>query len=116
MTCPTCGRSLPEAFPGASLPCPCGALVEVPRASAHPPSSRRGPYRDAGDMSWVPPERETTCPYCSNTIRGLVRICPHCDVRLDNVRCVRCFSLQPPGAFSCGRCGQAMELEPLLDA
>jgi len=67
-------------------------------------------------MSYVPPERETTCPYCSNTIRGLVRICPHCDVRLDNVRCARCFSLQPPGAFSCGRCGQAMELEPLLDA
>jgi Zn-finger nucleic acid-binding protein len=46
----------------------------------------------------------------------MVRVCPHCDVRLDNVRCTRCYSLQPPGSFACGRCGQALELEPLLDA
>jgi Zn-finger nucleic acid-binding protein len=46
----------------------------------------------------------------------MVRICPHCDVRLDNVRCQRCFSLQAPGTFSCTRCGHALELEPLLDA
>jgi Zn-finger nucleic acid-binding protein len=45
-----------------------------------------------------------------------VRICPHCDVRLDNVRCRRCFSLQAPGSFSCARCGSALDLEPLLDA
>ena len=46
----------------------------------------------------------------------MVRICPHCDVRLDNVRCQRCFSLQAPGSFSCGRCAHPLELEPLLDA
>ena len=46
----------------------------------------------------------------------MVRICPHCDVRLDNVRCQRCFSLQPPGAFSCARCAHPLELEPMLDA
>jgi Zn-finger nucleic acid-binding protein len=37
-------------------------------------------------------------------------------VRLDSVRCTRCFSLQAPGAFACGRCGQSLELEALLDA
>lgn len=46
----------------------------------------------------------------------MVRICPHCDVRLENVRCQRCFSLQPPGTFACLRCTHALELEPLLDA
>lgn len=46
----------------------------------------------------------------------MVRICPHCDVRLENVRCQRCFSLQPPGTFACVRCGHALQLEPLLDA
>lgn len=46
----------------------------------------------------------------------MVRICPHCDVRLENVRCQRCFSLQAPGTFACARCGQALELEPMLDA
>jgi Zn-finger nucleic acid-binding protein len=46
----------------------------------------------------------------------MVRVCPHCDVRLDNVRCQRCFSLQPPGAFACARCASSLELEPLLYA
>ena len=46
----------------------------------------------------------------------MVRICPHCDVRLENVRCQRCFSLQSPGTFACVRCGHSLELEPLLDA
>lgn len=46
----------------------------------------------------------------------MVRICPGCDVRLDHVRCGRCFSLQVPGDFACGRCRQPLELEPLLDA
>jgi len=46
----------------------------------------------------------------------MVRICPHCDVRLDNVRCQRCFSLQAPGAFTCARCAHPLELEPMLDA
>jgi Zn-finger nucleic acid-binding protein len=62
------------------------------------------------------PEVTTSCPYCSNPIGAMVRICPHCDVRLDHVRCTRCFSLQIPGAFACVRCGEGMELEPLLDA
>jgi Zn-finger nucleic acid-binding protein len=43
-------------------------------------------------------------------------VCPHCDVRLDNVRCASCYTLQAPGSFSCGRCGQALDLEPRLDA
>jgi len=46
----------------------------------------------------------------------MVRICPHCDVRLENVRCQRCFSLQAPGTFACTRCNHSLELEPLLDA
>jgi Zn-finger nucleic acid-binding protein len=46
----------------------------------------------------------------------MVRICPHCDVRLENVRCQRCFSLQAPGAFHCSRCAHPLQLEPLLDA
>jgi Zn-finger nucleic acid-binding protein len=45
-----------------------------------------------------------------------VRICPSCDVRLENVRCERCFSLQAPGSFACRRCGGAVPREPLLDA
>ena len=61
-------------------------------------------------------DRVTTCPYCSNQCLSDVRQCPHCDVRFDNVRCARCYSLQPPGAFSCARCGHGLELEPLLDA
>ena len=46
----------------------------------------------------------------------MLRVCPHCDVRFDSVRCARCYTLQPPGSFACGRCGEALELEPLLDA
>ena len=46
----------------------------------------------------------------------MLRVCPHCDVRFDNVRCARCYSLQPPGSFACARCGHALDLEPLLDA
>jgi Zn-finger nucleic acid-binding protein len=56
------------------------------------------------------------CPFCGNECPALVRICPHCDVRLENVRCQRCFSLQAPGAFHCTRCAHPLELEPLLDA
>ncbi len=55
------------------------------------------------------------CPYCGGGCSAMVRVCPHCDVRLENVRCHRCFSLQAPGAFACARCGRALELEPLLD-
>jgi Zn-finger nucleic acid-binding protein len=73
-----------------------------------------GPYR-AADV-WPAEPLETRCPYCGNGCPPLVRICPHCDVRLENVRCVRCFTLQPPGSFTCARCGRALELEPLLDA
>jgi Zn-finger nucleic acid-binding protein len=28
---------------------------------------------------------------------------------------VQCFTLQPPGAFTCARCGKELELEPVLD-
>lgn len=37
-------------------------------------------------------------------------------MRLDHVRCPRCYSLQAPGSFQCRRCSVALELEPLLDA
>jgi Zn-finger nucleic acid-binding protein len=37
-------------------------------------------------------------------------------VRLDSVRCQKCFSLQPPGTFECVRCKRSLDLEPLLDA
>lgn len=59
---------------------------------------------------------ELRCPYCGHGCPSTVRVCPHCDVRFDNVRCDRCYSLQPPGSFTCARCGHALELEPLLDA
>ncbi len=117
--CTACGRELPSAFPGASVACACGQRVDLPppprgsvRASA-PPAA--GPYRSGGG----PHEAAITaapCPYCGNDCPPMVRICPHCDVRLDNVRCQRCFSLQAPGAFCCARCAQPLELEPMLDA
>lgn len=120
MTCADCGRELPAAFPGATVTCTCGRTVELARASvsptAHPPLGRSsGPYRSAASVA---PALEPTasCPYCSNPIGALVRICPHCDVRLESVRCDRCFSLQAPGAYACARCGERLELEPLLDA
>jgi Zn-finger nucleic acid-binding protein len=94
--------------------------VAVPRAQGTSPdrSSERpngGPYRSVSALA-LSVELTAACPFCSNPIDALVRICPHCDVRLDNVRCARCFSLQAPGVFACARCGEAMELEPLLDA
>lgn len=120
MTCGTCGSELPAAFPGATVTCVCGARTTHPPATggARERAADRatgGPYRNARSSS-VAPEVTTSCPFCSNPIGALVRICPHCDVRLDHVRCTRCFCLQSPGTFACGRCGQAMELEPLLDA
>ncbi len=112
-----CGLELPTAFPGATVTCTCGRAVTLPaaRPSLVPVSapSSGGPYRASATNVEEP---ESKCPYCGNHIEALVRICPHCDVRLDNVRCTRCFSLQGPGSFSCRRCGQALELEPLLDA
>lgn len=121
MTCTSCGEVLPAAFPGATVTCVCGART------THPPQPSSTKERSAGDRSSGGPYRgtrsavplvepTTACPFCSNSIDALVRICPHCDVRLDHVRCGRCFSLQTPGTFACGRCGEAMELEPLLDA
>jgi Zn-finger nucleic acid-binding protein len=123
--CEACGAALPAAFPGATVTCVCGRPSSVPGASPSPsrrdtpaPGSglagARSPYRDGAAAGELP--RTTICPYCSNECPALVRICPHCDVRLDNVRCARCFTLQPPGAFACARCGDALELEPLLDA
>jgi Zn-finger nucleic acid-binding protein len=100
--------------------CTCGESIALAGASGSPSRASSavataGPYRAASGRG-APTEPTLTCPYCSNEIVALVRICPHCDVRLDNVRCARCFSLQTPGAFACGRCGQPMELEPFLDA
>lgn len=120
MTCETCGADLPVAFPGATVTCVCGARTTHPpqHGSVKERSADRstgGPYRSARSAAPLI-ESTTACPFCSNSIDALVRICPHCDVRLDHVRCTRCFSLQTPGTFACARCGEAMELEPLLDA
>ncbi|HVJ92008.1 MAG TPA: zf-TFIIB domain-containing protein [Labilithrix sp.] len=76
--------------------------------------SAGGPYRVS--HPGVGGVGEMACTYCGNKCPTTLRVCPHCDVRFDNVRCVRCYTLQPPGAFACARCGQALELEPLLDA
>lgn len=120
MSCGACGADLPSAFPGATVTCTCGARVTYPLvpSSVHQENAERasgGPYRS---LRAAAPAVEpiAACPFCSNPIGALVRICPHCDVRLDHVRCGRCFSLQAPGTFACVRCGEAMELEPLLDA
>ncbi|MBN9162749.1 MAG: zf-TFIIB domain-containing protein [Myxococcales bacterium] len=58
---------------------------------------------------------EIRCPYCGHTCQSTLRVCPHCDVRFDSVRCGGCYTLQPPGAFTCARCARPLELEPLLD-
>jgi Zn-finger nucleic acid-binding protein len=143
-TCPACSAELPSAFPGASIACVCGNRIEVRGASpspasawhgmaAHGPSpggprggaggtgraappsaSGAGPYRSAVPSHEAP--ASLLCPFCGNECPPMVRICPHCDVRLENVRCQRCFSLQAPGTFACTRCSHALELEPLLDA
>jgi Zn-finger nucleic acid-binding protein len=129
VTCPACAAELPSAFPGASIVCVCGHRVELPgprpsaalpastpRAPSVPPSLRGdGPYRSGGGVHEAA-VLVTPCPYCGNDCPPMVRICPHCDVRFDSVRCQRCFSLQAPGAFSCARCAHPLELEPLLDA
>lgn len=112
MRCSACGRAL-SGFPGATVTCACGVrtTLAIDRPSTVPAST---PYRAASARAAEP--LEIACPYCGNTCQATVRVCPHCDVRLENVRCNRCYSLQAPGSFSCGRCGVALDLEPLLDA
>ncbi|MBX3185676.1 MAG: zf-TFIIB domain-containing protein [Labilithrix sp.] len=114
--CEGCGVALPSAFPGASVVCACGLRAEIAgaRPSSAAPTRAAGPYREAAPA--LDRHDAAPCPYCGNACPPLVRICPHCDVRLDAVRCQRCFTLQAPGEFACGRCKQALELEPLLDA
>jgi len=125
LTCSACGAELPSAFPGASVVCGCGHAFEVPGGAGAPRSGRGaekalaadlagGPYRSAAPSNQ--PVASAKCPFCGNECPPMVRICPHCDVRLENVRCQRCFSLQAPGTFACTRCGCALELEPMLDA
>ena len=112
-----CGRPLPPGFPGANVFCACGFMTPIPATSASrgeaAPKSQ-GPYRSSSPV--VQDERATPCPYCGNACPPLVRICPHCDVRLENVRCTTCYSLHVPGSFACARCGHPLELEPLFDA
>lgn len=121
--CPRCDAQLPPSFPGVTVTCTCGERVvwsaQPKRVSTTPREPTRGavvagPYRSVGGAS--DPSVPATCPYCSNEVPPLVRICPHCDVRLDHTRCGRCYSLQAPGNFACGRCGAPLELEPMLDA
>lgn len=120
MKCSTCSRELPSGFPGATITCLCGAITTLEVASlparrgAPAERSGGGPYRSSSSL--LGEVVEMRCPFCGNACPPLARVCPHCDVRLDNVRCVRCYTLQPPGSFACARCGKALELEPLLDA
>ena len=102
LSCPGCGAALASAFPGAHVVCKgCGHRFDVPRSRAPVPSSAHadggGPYRAAETAR--EPELSTTCPFCGNECPAMVRICPHCDVRLENVRCQGCFSLQAPGTY-----------------
>jgi Zn-finger nucleic acid-binding protein len=111
--CASCSRELPAGFPGAVVTCVCGAQTMLPAEErASRPSG--GPYRVSQTTSAL--DREMRCTFCGNVCPSTVRVCPHCDVRFDSVRCARCYTLQAPGAFSCARCGAALELEPLLDA
>lgn len=113
--CAACGAALPAAFPGGSVTCACGVRASVPTlAPAEASATPGGPYRAATEAREA--LASTRCPYCGHELPGLARLCPGCDVRLDDVRCARCFSLHGPGAFACGRCGQALALEPLFDA
>lgn len=118
LRCPQCSRELPGGFPGAAVTCVCGATTMLPAVNRAARDQARsapgGPYR--GAVTPLPPPREIECPYCGNTCLSTVRVCPHCDVRFDSVRCDRCYTLQPPGAFACVRCDHALELQPLLDA
>ncbi len=124
LTCAACGGELPAAFPGASLVCACGHRVELLDVAKPPRTGRArpgapgdvdgGPYRSASLAEET--VQSASCPFCGNECPPMVRICPHCDVRLENVRCQRCFSLQAPGTFACTRCRQALQLEPMLDA
>jgi Zn-finger nucleic acid-binding protein len=112
MKCSACARTLPPGFPGSIVSCVCGVATTLPNASvaATPPTT---PYRSSSPILGVEPTM--TCPFCGHTCPPLSRICPQCDVRLDGVRCAGCYSLHAPGVFACGRCGRALELEPLVD-
>lgn len=116
LRCDACGAALPPMFPGARVTCACGAAAEAPAlSSAGPPvpPTSAGPYRASPRVSREP--EPVPCPYCAAPTPPMSRVCASCDVRLDRVRCGRCFHLQPPGAFDCGRCGAALELEVVLD-
>ncbi len=95
------------------MTCACGVSTLLPASDVVGRADQAGPYRAPAAVA--PPPLELRCPYCGNACAATVRVCPHCDVRLDKVRCERCWSLQPPGSFECARCGQALALEPLLD-
>lgn len=113
MHCSACGKELSAAFPGATVECACGTRVTLDTAPPKEAPIHGGPYRASGALPTD--DMELRCPYCGNTCSASLRVCPRCDVRFDRIRCVRCYTLQPPGSFSCARCGTALELEPLLD-
>lgn len=118
MRCARCSRDLPSAFPGATVTCVCGSDAAVPPTSPRTAGEHRrsfGPYRAAQRLKGRE-ELTITCPYCMTRCSSSLRVCPCCDVRFDSVRCARCYTLQPPGSFACGRCGEKLDLEPLLDA
>ncbi|MBX3230061.1 MAG: zf-TFIIB domain-containing protein [Labilithrix sp.] len=114
MRCAVCTGELPAGFPGGDVTCTfCGSVATLPTRSAPPAAS--GPYRGGSAAPAREPD-DVPCPFCGNLVLALARECPHCQVRLESVRCGRCWTLQQPGSFTCWRCGRGLELEPLLDA
>lgn len=113
MHCAECGRELAAAFPGATVQCACGTSIALAEPEPAAASGAFGPYRSAGLLP--ADELEIRCPYCGHSCSATLRVCPRCDVRFDRIRCARCYTLQPPGAFECARCRAALELEALLD-
>ena len=101
-------------FPGGSVTCPaCGATNRAPLAAVAS-AAGSGPYR-APDVRATLEPPDLACPFCGGACRPDARACPHCDVKLSNVRCPTCFALQTTGERTCKRCGHELELEPVLD-
>jgi Zn-finger nucleic acid-binding protein len=121
MVCTTCGARLvdPPVFPGATVPCACGAENVVPPPAASRPAGAT-PYRDpaliAPLIHHASEAAMLTCPFCGAPCTSEARACPHCDVELAAVRCPHCFALHFTGARFCSRCRAELHAEPLLDA
>jgi Zn-finger nucleic acid-binding protein len=114
--CSACGKDLDVTgmFPGAKVPCGCGAAAVIPGLPRRDATDPATPFRSAESR---PVEAAILkCPFCGGPCPSDVRACPHCNVELASVRCPHCFALHFTGSRFCARCGKELELEPLLDA